>query len=152
MSIIKSIYNVPIEYEFDGVQSLIKIKYNGKVYLGEAIVHTRDYPEFASEKVGLNIALSRARISLLKDLVAQQKQIADTRMQMYLEATNYNKNKRDIVDPTGAFLTKANKAQIKYETLKSALKKEKKYLNKYIENQSRMVEIIKIHRAKGKTK
>lgn len=150
---LKTIYSLTPTYRVypDTGICLIWLTFNKKTYAGRAELSPED-KDFFSEKVGLNIALSRARISLLKDLVAQQKQIADTRMQMYLEATNYNKNKRDIVDPTGAFLTKANKAQIKYETLKSALKKEKKYLNKYIENQSRMVEIIKIHRAKGKTK
>lgn len=148
---LKAIYDLEPTYEVheDCGICLVWLTYNGKKYKGIAEVSPDD-ENFFSEKVGLNIALSRARIKLLKDAVKQARIVADIKYQIYREATEYGKIPPAQVDPTGAFLKKALKAEQKYHNLRNALRKEKAYLNKYLENQDRMVEYIKIHRSKGK--
>lgn len=151
MSLIKSIYNAPMTYKYDGIFSSVTIIYNGKKYYGAAVVHSND-KDFASEKVGLNIALSRARIKILEDMLVKTKQIADIKYQYYQEAINYGAVSSFEVDPSGAFYNKVIKAKKSYYKIQNALHKEKSYLNKYLEDQSKVVERVKIFRAKKEEK
>ncbi len=127
----------------------VQITFRGKTYKGLAELSPED-KDFFSEKVGLNIALSRARINLLKDLKNQAKIVANTKYQMYQEAIEYGRKQPAEIDPTASFLKKVLKAQAHYHSLQYALKREKKYLAKYLENQDKMVERVKLYRARTK--
>lgn len=150
--IIKTIYNLEPECEAYNDIGVCKVylTFQGERYCGTAQLAPED-SDFFSEKVGLNIALSRARIVLLKDLIKQTKIAANIKYQMYQEAIEYGKKSPGAVDPTEAFLKKAIKAQTKYDLLRHALKKEQRFLAGYLENQDKMVERVRLYRVKAKT-
>lgn len=148
---IKTIYNLEPTYRVYPDVGICKIwlTFQGKTYCGTAQLSPAD-KDFFSEKVGLNIALSRARIKLLKDMTKQAKYIFIIKKQMWLEATEYGKLSLNEVDPKYVFLHKVGKADSNYNNLLHALRKEKAYLNKYLQEQDKMVERVKIHRSKDK--
>ena len=69
--IINTIYKLEPVIEINNTTCVAKLIFNNKEYIGEANLNPKD-EEFFSEKVGLNIALSRARILLLKDYYSRQ--------------------------------------------------------------------------------
>lgn len=149
---IKTIYSLEPKYEVNedfGI-CVVTLHFQGKKYSGIAEVSPAD-EDFFSEKVGLNIALSRARIKILKAMTKKAKLIADIKYQMYQEAGKYGAMPSLEIDPTGNFKSKVVKAQNNYKRLQKALKIEKQYLNTYLTNQDKMVERVKIHRERTKS-
>lgn len=69
---------------------------------------------------------------------------------MYQEAIHYGSSAPAVIDPTGRFLNKVIKSQLSYKKIKNALKREKRYLNKYLQEQDKMVERVKLFRARDK--
>lgn len=149
---VKAVYDLQPTYEVDKHMGICRVwlTFRGTTYTGQAKLSDHD-KEFFSEKVGLNIALSRARISILQDLKQQAKLIADTKYQMYQEALNYGTAAPSTVDPTGGFYKKVVKAQQNYKKVCDTFKREQKYLNKYLTEQDKMIEYVKLHRERVKT-
>lgn len=149
---IKSIYKAEPTYFVypECGQCIVYIQVQGKNYHGIALLAPED-KDFFSEKVGLNIALSRARINALKDLVKQNRNTANIRYQMYQEAIHYGQKSPEEVDPTGEFLISITKAQNRKNQAKVALKTEKIKLDNYLKDQNDMVRKIKRIRDKAKT-
>ena len=66
MNIVKRIYTAPIVKIINGdLGTALAIEYDGLSFMGYSQCHPQDN-DFASARVGYNIALSRARISALK--------------------------------------------------------------------------------------
>lgn len=128
----------------------VYLTFNGQRYCGAAVCSPKD-ADFFSQKIGFNIALSRARIKILEDMTNQAKLIAQVKRQMLFEAAQFGKVAYAIVDPTGAFFTKVTKAHNTYKKLKNALKKERKYLRDYLVDVDKTIERIKINRSRAKT-
>lgn len=143
--LLKTIYhlepsNIHIDEEA-GYCSLI-LKYNNIKYLGIALCSPQDQ-DFFSEKVGLNIALSRARIKLLQDVIYDAKLEFHHRSQMYYEVCNNNSDLEPNPDPYDLFFNNVIKSEQRFNKLKEALKQEKKYLNDYLQKQKKFIESIK---------
>lgn len=139
MNIIKTIYALPIYHFHTDDQcgeSYVEIVYNGKVYKGFAQLHPQD-AEFYSPRVGKAIALSKARMSLIKDRIQQAKKIAEIKYQLYQEVIGYGQKAPAEVDPTGAFLRNVIRAQANVRNLKTALKKERESLKNYLTGYSK---------------
>ena len=122
--IVDAIYNVDPEGEVFEEYCVAWITFQGKKYHGKSFIH-HDDQDFFSEKVGLNIALSRARLAALKDKYNEAKIEAKYKNRMFLEATNYSGD-GSKVDPTGAFKAKVDKANKRVRRL-AKLSKKKKY-------------------------
>ena len=93
MSIVSAIYKAPVVGRVvmpDAGEVSVLIKYNGHLYQGVALLHPED-KDFFSEKVGYNIALSRARIEALEDFLIDVSYEAQLKQQMYLEVTKFGK-------------------------------------------------------------
>ena len=100
-----------------------------------------DYKDFFSEKVGLNIALSRARISLLEEKKLEARKIFKARELMYREALDFNNPNLDYneIDPTGRFLKRVKKSYHLYQNFYQTLKQEQTALNNYIKELGNMI-------------
>lgn len=148
---LKTIYSIKPRYEVYPNAGVCKVylTFQNKTYRGLAELSPED-KDFFSEKVGLNIALSRARIKLLKDLVKEAEFIFNIKYQMYEEALNYSPFDIDLVDPTGNFYKKVLKASTRVTKLKKYSKSEQQQLKQYLKNQSKLVEGIKKIRARDK--
>ncbi len=146
---IKTIYELdPISYNVDeetGECSVI-LKYQNKEYTGIAHARPEDMILF-SEKVGLNIALRRARIAIFKDKYLEAQQIATIKNQMYQETIDFGHRDTAEVDPTGAFLSKVVNAQKRALALKQALIIERESLNTYLQGLRQVFTTIKAKRA-----
>ena len=103
MGLIHNIYTAPIVRQVScGPECLVVIKYNNHTYNGCAITHPDD-EEFFSEKIGYGIALSRARIQILKDEKERLRQEYIDKMRLYNDVLGYGAKKPEEIDPTGAF-------------------------------------------------
>ncbi len=149
---VKSIYKAEPTYFVcpKSGECIVYIQVQGKNYRGTALLAPED-KDFFSEKVGLNIALSRARIEALKDLVKRNRDIAKIKYQMYQEVTHYGQRSSGEVDPTGEFLINVIKAQDRKDQARIALKAEQVNLDSYLKSQADMVRQIKRIRDKAKT-
>lgn len=148
---VKAIYNIEPIYDVYPEAGICQtfITFQGKTYSGVAQLAPED-KDFFSEKVGLNIALSRTRIKILKDKLQEAKQIEKARTQMYREATGYGLRETNAIDPMCVFMGEVIKSRRRVYNLKAALKKEQTYLRKYLENQDKMVERVKRIRERDK--
>ena len=152
MSAIKAIYNAPIVGKAvlpDAGEVSIIIQYHGRIYQGVALLHPED-KDFFSEKVGCNIALSRARIEALQDTFLDAQIEAQIKQQMLNEVLRFGleTGQDDKYDPTQMFRQNVNHAINRKNNLKKALIKEKNRLINYIANHGKAIQSIKLHRAK----
>jgi hypothetical protein len=151
MSIATAIYKAPIVGKAvlpDAGEVSVIIQYNHRLYEGVALLHPEDQ-DFFSEKVGTNIALSRARIEALEDALIDLKTEAQVKAQMYLEVTRFGQEgDYTFFDPTDMFYQNQRKAQERAESLSRIIKKEKLILSKYLEGQARALESVKRFRAR----
>lgn len=140
---IKTIYDLEPNcfVDEDNGLCIAKLTFQGKEYIGKAQTAPEDMP-FFSEKVGLNIATSRAIIQILKEKYNEARLIHKIKFQMYQEATNNGKIDRSIVDPTRVFATKVYKAKDNVIRLRKALKKEKASLNHYLNSLDNMIHAV----------
>lgn len=150
MSAVKAIYRAPVVGKGvmpDAGEVSVIIKYNGRIYQGVALLHPED-AEFFSEKVGYNIALSRARIEALKDTLIDVKTEARIKEQLLDEVTRFGEFRgcEDMYDPTHMFRQNVIKAITRVETLEEAIKKEEKILHNYLEGQDRALDSVKRYR------
>ena len=151
---IKTIYQLePIVYSADATtgECSLTLKYQNKEYTGTAHTRPEDMILF-SEKVGLNIALCRARIAIFKDKYLEAKEIAKIKNQMYQEAIDFGRKDAAEVDPTGAFLSKVINAQKHALSLKQALDTEYQSLNTYLLGMKQIFSTIKSKRDANKDK
>lgn len=148
---IKTIYSLEPSYEVNELAGLctVILTFQNKRYVGTAQISPEDR-DFFSQKIGLNIATSRAIIKILKDKYEESKLIANARDSMLREAIEYGKKELIEVDPTGAFLMKVIKANKNALRLKKALKQEQKRLNQYIVDVDKTIKTIKRNRDKDK--
>lgn len=103
-------------------------------YVGEAFLHPDD-KDFYSEKVGTNIALSRARLDAMYWLRAKiYNQIVEETIHCY----------RSNGNPSRRIMSLAKQA----EYVTSCINDEKRVLSDYLKGQSRAVESVKRVRAK----
>ena len=150
MGLIHNIYTAPIVHQVRcGLRYLIVIKYNNRTYHGCAIAHPDD-EEFFSEKVGYSIALSRARIQILKDEKERLRQEYTDKMRLYNDVLGYGVKKSEEIDPTGAFRKNIDKTLHRYFTITEALKEEQEGLKTYLEGQNTFIEKLKAYRKRTK--
>lgn len=140
MKAITAIYNAPIVIDnFDQSISRVGIEYNGKTYIGFSYLHPQD-KDFQSEKIGKNIALSRARIYALQYEYNKAKIEAQIKRQMYLE----------LGENSNAFMHKnMMKAVYRSEVLRKELKFQKQYLKDYLNSQQDFIDKILKTRARA---
>lgn len=150
MGLISNIYNAPIERSgfLKEHESYVVLRYKNREYVGAAFVHPDD-EDFASEKVGHGIALSRARIEILKDEKERLQQEYIDKMRMYNDVLGYGAKKSEEVDPTGAFKKSIKRTYDRYLTLVEFLKEEEKGLDNYLKGQDEIVTRLKRNRRKG---
>lgn len=150
MGLIHNIYTAPILCQVScGPECLVVIKYNNRTYDGRAITHPDD-EEFFSEKVGYSIALSRARIQILKDEKERLRQEYIDKMRLYNDVLGYGAKKSEEIDPTGAFKKNIDKTLHRYFTITEALKEEQEGLKAYLEGQNTFIEKLKAYRKRTK--
>lgn len=149
--IVDAIYKQDPETQVFEGQCEVWLPFQGKRYHGKSYIH-KDDKDFFSEKVGLNIALSRARISVLKDKYKEARQIAQYKNQMYQEALEFGRRDCAEVDPTGAFKAKVDKANIQVKRLHDAIAAEQKGLSFYLKSLDEMMIAIRKQREKDKNK
>lgn len=146
MNIIKKIHKVPISHLcVEDKLTTVTLFYKGKMYSGTAQLHPDD-SEFFSERVGKTIALSRARIAILKDEYEQVKSTYKSKCQFYQEVLGCGAKTVADVDPSGAFLLNIKRTQERMKRIKSALDKEKKELNEYLKGQKRLISVTQRYR------
>lgn len=146
MSIVKAIYNVKPEYYSysadGGYQTVATIRYNGRTYIGYSFVHPDD-EDFASTRVGKNIALSRARTKAMENELRKEQSGYVYKKQLYNEI---------FLDVKSDYSERANNLLIQTErrckNLRVAIKKEKHNLNKYLQGQAKAIESIRRFRSK----
>lgn len=152
MSAVSAIYNAPIVARAilpDSGEVAIIIKYQGRFYNGEALLHPQD-KDFFSEKVGSAIALSRARIEALKDVLQETQLEALYKQKMWFEVTKFGNSATTDFDPTGYFLQNVTKTTRRVKQLEEALKKEQAALANYITNHGKALQSIQKHRDERK--
>ena len=150
MGLIHNIYTAPIVRQVRcGPECLVVIKYNNRTYDGLAITHPDD-EEFFSEKVGYSIALSRARIQILKDEKERLRQEYTDKMRLYNDVLGYGAKKSEEIDPTGAFRKNIDKTLHRYFTIAEVLKEEQEGLKTYLEGQNTFIEKLKAYRKRTK--
>lgn len=150
MGLIHNIYTAPIVRQVRcGPECLIVIKYNNRTYSGCAVTHPDD-EEFFSEKIGYSIALSRARIQILKDEKKRLRQEYTDKMRLYNDVLGYGAKKSDEIDPTGAFKKNIDKTLHRYFTVAEVLKEEQEGLKTYLEGQNTFIEKLKAYRKRTK--
>lgn len=156
MSLIKRIFELePVSHRTYEDYNLCdcELEFEGKKYYGYAECHPND-EAFFSEKVGLNIAVARARIKLLEDLAKKAKQVYDIKYQMYHEVAGFGTDVdvfgNQKVDPTDKFKINLENADYKYKRLKTIIKQEKTNLKEYIKIHDKMVKTLTHLRNKGK--
>ena len=150
MGLIHNIYTAPIVRQVRcGPECLVVIKYNNRNYHGCAITHPYD-EEFFSEKVGYSIALSRARIQILKDEKERLRQEYTDKMRLYNDVLGYGAKKSEEIDPTGAFKKNIDKTLHRYFTVAEVLKEEQEGLKTYLEGQNTFIEKLKAYRKRTK--
>lgn len=150
MSAVTAIYKAPVVGKGimpDAGEVSVIINYNGRLYQGVALLHPED-KDFFSEKVGYNIAISRARIEAMEDTLIDVKEEAKIKEQLLCEVTRFGEYQgaEDMYDPTHMFRQNIIKALDRVDALKEAIKKEKKILHNYLEGQSRALDSIKRYR------
>lgn len=150
MSAVTAIYKAPVVGKAvlpDAGEVSIIIQYQGRIYQGIALLHPED-KDFFSEKVGCNIALSRARIEALVDTLHETRQEAKYKEQMLYEVTRFGEfnSKNDMYDPTQMFRQNVCKAIMRVENLEAALKKEQKMLANYLKGHGKAIQSIKKQR------
>ena len=145
MSVVKAIYNAPIVYElvepFVGY-TIINISYNGIIFGGRAQLSEKDRGFFA-RGVGKTIAISKARIAILKYELKSAKTELKHRNNLYQEVTKYGKLSPAEVDPTGNLYQAIMRIEKRIDALSAALKKEKKDLKAYLRNQDKALNIVR---------
>ena len=148
MSIISAIYKAPVKAvavsEING-EVVVLIDFNGKLYEGVATLHPED-EGFFSERVGKNIAKSRARLTIFQDAIAEAKKIDEVKGRMIKELATIIGCDWEKIDPTGLVYQNYIKSTLNLENLRYAYKQEKRKLNNYLEGQDRMVDSVKLHR------
>lgn len=151
MGLISNIYNAPIERSgfLKEHESYVVLRYKNREYVGAAFVHPDD-EEFFSEKVGYSIALSRARIQILKDEKERLRQEYIDKMRLYNDVLGYGAKKSEEIDPTGAFKKNIDKTLHRYFTITEVLKEEQEGLKTYLEGQNTFIENLKAYRKKDK--
>ena len=150
MGLISNIYNAPIERSgfLKEHESYVVLQYKNREYVGAAFVHP-DEEDFASEKGGHGIALSRARIEILKDEKERLFQEYKDKMRLYNDVLGYGAKKSEEVDPTGAFKKSIKRTYDRYLTFVEFLKEEEKGLDNYLKGQDEIVTRLKRNRRKG---
>lgn len=140
MSIVKAIYNVKPEYSYSDneYKTTAVIKYNGQTYIGSSSVHPDD-KDFASIRVGKNIALSRARIKAMKSELKREQLEYDINNRFYCKIVSSNDFK-----PIKILIN----AKFRCQDLRVAIKKEEHNLNKYLQGQAKAIESIRRFRSK----
>ena len=150
MGLIHNIYTAPIVHQSRcGPECLIVIKYNNRAYSGCATTHPDD-EEFFSEKIGYGIALSRARIQILKDEKERLRQEYINKMRLYNDVLGYGAKKSEEIDPTGAFKKNIDKTLHRYFTVAEVLKEEQEGLKTYLPGQNTFIEKLKAYRKRTK--
>lgn len=131
--------------------TIVTLKYNGKVYKGFAFCHRED-ADFYSEIIGTTIAHLRALIKIYDDEISRAEQTAITLWCAYKDVI-YNSQTEGIpADPTGAFLGRVSAAQnlvFRYKDQQQTLKKR---LRSYLVNQDKCISNIKTQREANKDK
>ncbi len=147
MSAVSAIYKAPVVGKGvmpDAGEVSVIINYNGRIYQGVALLHPED-KDFFSERVGYNIAISRARIEALKDTLFEVRTEAQIKKQMFDEVTRFGRTSGNF-DETGMFHQNVEKAIKRVETLENALAKEKAILHNYLKGQTKALDSIKRYR------
>lgn len=148
MSIISAIYKAPVKAVAvsEAIGSVVVlINFNGKLYEGVAVLHPED-EGFFSERVGKNIAKSRARLAIFKDAITETKQNHTAKFRMMKELQTTTGYAWSELDPTGKIYQNIVSSAVRLEKLRYAYKEEKKKLNNYLEGQDRAVDSVKLHR------
>ena len=141
--------SVKIKCDWDGEKGLGKatIRYHGNEYIGFAKCHPDDN-DMKSEKVSYEIALSRAYVKALKEIVKESK--------LKLEALNhyYHSVKNSKKYTPGSYENKMLQKQIKmYQNdivlIRMEIFKEEQDNLYYIQNKEKFYQKIRINRSKN---
>lgn len=152
MSIIKTIYSLtPVDRSRCANREIVMtITYNGKVYSGIAYCHPDD-KDFSSRKVGQRIALSRARLQLLKSERDKVNEEVHWKRRVYTEVTNHNFTTKDGTPKFPELARNYQKAYDRLDRLNCAIKREEKSLKKYLEGLDKAIDSVTRLRNKGKS-
>lgn len=155
MNAVNAIYKAPIIHKRvpknNWGATYVSIMYNSKTYIGKAFSSHTEKDMF-SERVGIKIALSRARQSALKDAYKQAQNIANIKTQLYREVLEFGSGSPEEVDPTEKFWRNTNRAICKAKNLQIALKEEEEALDRYLKQLSDFSKAIRKNRAKQNKK
>lgn len=153
IKIAKAIYNAPLYsayYDEDYGNTIIWIKYENHIFQGESKLH-KDDEGFYSQKIGYNIALSRARQKALTWALGREIARYNMKNTFYQEVLGYGRKESAEIDPTGAFNRNLKHSQSRIAALEKIIKDEKKWLAEYLVGQDKALESIKRLRRKDNT-
>lgn len=153
IKVAKAIYNAPLYstyYDPDNGNTIIWIKYENHIFQGDASLH-KDDEGFYSQKIGYNIALSRARQKALTWALGREVTRYDMKNIFYQEVLGYGRKESAEIDPTGAFKRNLERSQSRIAALEKIIKDEKKWLTGYLVGQDKALESVKRLRRKGNT-
>lgn len=143
MKLIKAIYNAPDRLLWsDDEDTFVQVKFNNKKYLGSAHLHPHD-KEYSSEKVGYTIALSRARIKILREEKQKAKNIYFNKINFYKEVMGHGVKDSKTIDPTSSFWNNVSRSLHHYSKLSTALEQEERRLKNYLDGQDRFIKSMK---------
>lgn len=151
MSLHSAIMKLTPETTIIDNDTIVTLKYNGKVYKGFAFCHRED-ADFYSEIVGATIAHLRALIKIYDDEIVRAEQTAITLWSAYKDVIYNSQTEGVPADPTGAFLDRVSAAQnlvFRYKDQQQTLKKR---LRSYLANQDKCISNIKAQREANKDK
>ena len=154
MSIVKTIYNLtPLDRSpCLNNETIMTLTYNGHVYVGIAKCHPDDMA-FISRKVGRRIALSRARINLMKAELKKEKDkykiISDFYMEIMTNAPEPLPNEFSVFETR--YLKIYSNISNRLKILESAIKKEENSLRTYLKGLDKAIESVTKMRNKDKS-
>jgi hypothetical protein len=147
LSVIQAIYKAPVKIVSQGSDSMIvAITYQNQDYWGWSSLHPDD-KDFFSEKVGYNIAKSRARKKALKAEKIKIEKELRIKKQLYSEIIN-QKNPAEV-DPTGAMRHNIEHCEARLKALRSAISAEEVNFHNYLEGQAKAISSVKRMREKA---
>ena len=143
MKLISAIYNAPVQViDYDEDYVGVTVFYDGHRWTGKAHLNPKD-TDFFSTRVGKRIALSRARIQIMRYELNKMQEAIKQRELFYREVCGYGSKDYMEVDPTDAFRKNINRNKIRYQLLESKLAQEEKSLSDYLENLEMVINTVR---------
>lgn len=128
-------------------QATCRLTDGKKMFYGAAFCHAEDR-DFQSEKVGCEIALRRAELSMLKQIKKERKVVYDILNHLYSTINHSAKHNPDSYE-SKAIQRELSNAYMDYVAFAEILKERKQSLNDYLQSKEKMYRKLRAQRAQN---